>query len=60
MTKNHWRPLASSAAKLMAYGGPRNAQLNTDLVQGPALGVQVSCTVNVHGATVTSRSPASG
>ena len=30
-----------------------NAQLGTDLAQGPALGVQVGCTLNVHGATVT-------
>ena len=25
-----------------------NAQLGTDLAQGPALGVQVGCTLNVH------------
>ena len=37
-----------------------NAQLGTDLAQGPTLGVQVGCTLNVHGATVTSRSAASG
>ena len=33
-----------------------NAQLGTDLAQGPALGVQVGCTLNVHRATVTSLS----
>jgi hypothetical protein len=32
---------------------PGNAQLGTDLAQGPALGVQIGCTLNVHGATVT-------
>ena len=31
-----------------------NAQLRTDLAQGPTLGVQVGCTLNVHRATVTS------
>jgi hypothetical protein len=31
----------------------REAQLGTDLAQGPVLGVQVSCTLNVHCATVT-------
>jgi hypothetical protein len=30
-----------------------NAQLGTDLAQGPALGIQVGCTLNFHGATVT-------
>jgi len=28
-------------AKLMAYRAPTNAQLGTDLAQGPTLGVQV-------------------
>jgi hypothetical protein len=37
-----------------------NAQLGTDLAQGPTLGVQVGCTVNLRCATVTSRSAASG
>jgi hypothetical protein len=32
----------------MAHGGPRNAQLGTDLAQDPALGIQVGCTLNVH------------
>jgi hypothetical protein len=41
-------------AKLMAHGGQGNAQLGTDLAQGPTLGVQVRRTLNVHGATVTS------
>jgi hypothetical protein len=31
-----------------------NAQLGTDLAQSPTLGVQVGCTLNIHGATVTS------
>jgi hypothetical protein len=42
----------SGAAKLMAHGGPGNAQLGTDLAQGPAPGVQIGCTRNVHCATV--------
>ena len=45
----------ASAAKLIAHGGPGNAQLGTDLTQCPALHVQVGCTVNVHHATVTSK-----
>jgi hypothetical protein len=39
-------------AKLMAHSSPWNAQLGTDLAQGPALGVQVGCTLNVHRDTV--------
>jgi hypothetical protein len=42
--------------ELVADRAPMNAQLGTDLPQGPALGVQVSCTLNVHRATVTSLS----
>ena len=38
--------------ELLADRAPMNAQLGTDLAQGPALGVQVGCTLNVHGATV--------
>ena len=34
-------------------GGPMNAQLGTDLTQGPALGVQVGCMLNVHRGSVT-------
>jgi len=30
-----------------------DAQLGTNLTQGPALGVQVGCTLNVHCVTVT-------
>jgi hypothetical protein len=41
-------------AKLLAHGGPGNAQLGTDLAQAPTLGVQVGCTFNVHRATLTS------
>jgi hypothetical protein len=39
-------------AKLRAHGGPWNAQLRSDLAQGPALGAQVGCALNVHRATV--------
>ena len=35
---------------------PMNAPLVTDLAQGPTLGVQVGCTLNIHRATVTSLS----
>ena len=41
-------------AKLLAHRGPGNAQLGTDLPQGPALAVQVGRTLNVHRDTVTS------
>ena len=41
----------------MAHGGPGIAQLGTDLAKVPTLGVQVGCTLNVHGATVTVQSP---
>ena len=46
----------AGATKLVAHRCRREAQLGTDLAQGPALGVQVGCTLNVHGATVTSLS----
>ena len=46
----------AGTAKLLAHRGPGNAQLGTDLAQGPTLGVQVGCTLNVHRATVTSLS----
>ena len=42
--------------ELLADRAPMNAQLGTDLAQGPTLGVQVGCTLNVHRATVTSLS----
>jgi hypothetical protein len=38
--------------KPLTHRGPGNAQLGTDLAQSPTLGVQVGCTLNVHGATV--------
>jgi hypothetical protein len=38
--------------QLIADRGRREAQLCSDLAQGPALGVQIGRTVNVHGATV--------
>jgi hypothetical protein len=41
-------------AKLMAHGGPGNAQLGTYLAQAPALAVQVGRTLNIHCATVNS------
>lgn len=46
----------TGALELITDCAPMNAQLRTDLTQGPALGVQVSGTLNVHGATVTSLS----
>jgi hypothetical protein len=39
----------AGTAKLMAHRGRRDVQLRTDLAQGPALFVQVGCTLNVHG-----------
>jgi hypothetical protein len=36
-------------AKLMGHRGPGNTQLGTDLALGPTPGVQVGCTLNVHG-----------
>ena len=50
----------AGATKLLADRRRGNAQLGADLAQGPSLGVQVGCTLNVHGATVTSRCAASG
>jgi hypothetical protein len=41
-------------AKLIAHGGPGNAQLRTDLTERPTLGVQVGRTLDIHCATVTS------
>jgi hypothetical protein len=34
--------------ELLADRAPMDAQLGTDLAQGPTLGVQVGCTLNVH------------
>jgi hypothetical protein len=39
--------------ELFADRAPVNAQLGTDPAQGPALGVQISCTLYVHRVTVT-------
>ena len=47
----------AGSAKLMTHGGPGDASFGSDLAQAPTLGVQVGCTLNVHGATVTSLSP---
>jgi hypothetical protein len=38
----------ASLLELFADGAPMNAQLGADLAQGPTLGVQVRCTLNVH------------
>jgi hypothetical protein len=46
--------------ELLADCAPMNAQLRTDPAQGPTLGIQVRRTLDVHCATVTSRSAASG
>jgi hypothetical protein len=35
-----------------------NAQLGTDLAQGPTLGVKVGCTLNVHRDTVAGKARA--
>jgi len=43
----------TGALELLTDRAPMNAQLGTDLAQGPTLGVQVGCTLNVHRATVT-------
>jgi hypothetical protein len=42
----------TGAMELFADRGPMNAKLRTNLSQGPVLGIQLSCTLNVHGATV--------
>ena len=42
------------AAYLIADRGLREIQLGSDLVQSPALGVQIGCIRNVHCGTVTS------
>ena len=44
----------AGTTKLLAHRGRRDAQLGTDLAQGPTLGVQVSRTLQVHGGSVTS------
>jgi hypothetical protein len=44
----------ASTLELLADRTPMNAQLGTNLAQGPTLGVQVGRTLNVHCATVTS------
>ena len=46
------RMVTPARLELLADRAPMNAQLGTDLAQGPALGVQVGCTLNVHRATV--------
>jgi hypothetical protein len=39
----------SGTLELFADCAPMNAQLGSDLAQGPALGVEVGCTLIVHG-----------
>ena len=39
--------------ELLADRAPGNAQLGTDLAKPPTPGVHVGCTLNVHGATVS-------
>jgi hypothetical protein len=50
----------AGTVKLIAYGGPGNAQLSTDLAERPTLAAQVGRTLNVYRATVTSLGAASG
>jgi hypothetical protein len=40
---------------MIADRGLRDAQLGSDLAQGPALGVQIGCTLNIHCVTVTAQ-----
>jgi hypothetical protein len=42
----------ASPLELLADRAPMNAQLGTDLAQGPTLGVQVGSTLNIHRDTV--------
>ena len=44
----------ASPLELLADRAPMNAQLGTDLAEGPTLGVQVGRMLNVHRAAVTS------
>jgi hypothetical protein len=46
----------AGTVKLIARGGPGNAQLSTDLAERPTLGVQVGRMPYPHRATVTSPS----
>jgi hypothetical protein len=46
--------------ELLADRGPMDAQLGSDLAKGPTLAVQVGRTLDIHCATVTSLSAASG
>jgi hypothetical protein len=46
----------AGAIELMADCGRMNAQVRADLPERPTLWVQISCTLNVHRATVTSLS----
>jgi len=44
----------ADAIELMADRAPMSAQLRADLRERPTLWVQISCTLNVHRAPVTS------
>jgi hypothetical protein len=44
----------AGTAKLFPDCAPMNAQLGSDLAQGPALGIQVDRPLNVHCDTITS------
>jgi hypothetical protein len=43
----------AGTVELFADRAPVNAQLGTDPAQGPALAVQVGCSLDVHGGRVT-------
>jgi hypothetical protein len=43
----------AGALELLAHRAPMHVQLSSDLAKGPALGIQVGCTLNVHRDTVT-------
>lgn len=51
------RLVMPGSLELLADCAQMNAQLGTDLTQGPAVGVQVGCALNVHRATVTAARP---
>jgi hypothetical protein len=42
----------ASPLELLADSAPMNAQLGIDLAEGPTLGVQVGCMLNIHRTTV--------
>jgi hypothetical protein len=48
----------AGTARLFADRAPMNAQLGTDPPKGPALAVQLSCTLYIHCVTVRDLVPA--